>query len=91
MLGSDKKLLHAYHVTFDSPEGQVVLADLRRRCPLLTESLSTANGVDVNRLLIEEGRRSVLVYIYKMLKRLPYDENRQTHVLNQGAEGEPNG
>ena len=55
---------------------------------MLTESLSTANGVDVNRLLIEEGRRRVLVYIYKMLKRLPYDENRQTHVLNQG---EPNG
>lgn len=71
MLKWNKQLVVAYHNTFESPEGKKVLDDLRRKCPLMDDTIHTANGIDVNRLLVLEGQRSVLLYIYKMLRRDP--------------------
>ena len=68
------KLCRAYRNMFNSPEGKLVLADLRKRCPLLTSSVGTVGGVDVNKLLILEGQRSVLLHIYRMLNRDPNEE-----------------
>lgn len=70
----NKQLIIAYHNTFNSPEGKLVLADLRKHCPMLTESIAVSGGIDVNKLLVYEGQRSVLLYIYKMLHRDPNEE-----------------
>lgn len=67
----NKPLLVAYHNTFESPEGQKVLADLKKRAPLLTDGLNAGSGIDVHKLLVLEGRSDVIKYIYKMLGRNP--------------------
>jgi hypothetical protein len=70
----NKKVVVAYHNWWNSPDGQIVLEDLKKRNPLLTEGLKIDSGVDVNRLLVLEGQNNVLKYIYKMLKRDPNEE-----------------
>jgi len=70
----NKQLVIAYKNTFESPEGKMVLADLKKRCPLLTGGLNTASGIDVNKILVLEGQNNVLKYIYKMLNRDPNEE-----------------
>lgn len=81
-IGKRKRLAVDYQRTFGSPEGKRVLADLRKHCPLLMESISLAGGVDVNKLLVLEGQRSVLLYIYKKL-RLDPNEETAGHVTNE--------
>jgi len=70
----NKKLLVAYRNTFDSPEGKLVLDDLKKRAPMLTEGVKASGGIDIHRLLVLEGRSDVLKYIYKMLSRDPNEE-----------------
>lgn len=77
-----RTIIADYHKVFESPEGSRVLKDLAKHCPLLTESISTAGGIDVNKLLYLEGQRSVLLYIYKMMKRDPNEET-QSKAINQ--------
>lgn len=79
----NKQLIIDYQRTFNSEEGKRVLADMRKLCPFLTESINTTNGVDVNKLLIHEGRRSVLLHIYKMLHRDPNEEAPE-RAVNRG-------
>lgn len=74
MLRWNKQLLLDYRNTFDTEWGRRVLDDLRKKAPLLTEGTKYANGVDVNRLLLQEGEANVLKYIYKMLARDPNEE-----------------
>jgi hypothetical protein len=81
-LRRSKNLVIAYKNTFESPEGKLVLADLRKRSPLLTGGLNTAGPIDVNRLLVLEGQNNVLKYIYQMLKRDP-NEERQSHAITR--------
>jgi len=82
----DKKLTLAYRNTFTSPEGERVLADLGKRCPLLRSSIRADKGIDVNKLLFLEGQRSVLLHIYSMLNRDPNAET-QDKAINE-FEGE---
>jgi hypothetical protein len=70
----NKSLIIAYKNTFESPEGKIVLEDLKKRAPMLTEGLKVTGGIDVNSLLVLEGRSDVIKYIYKMLKRDPNEE-----------------
>lgn len=84
---ANKQLIIDYKQTFATDSGKRVLADLRRRCPMLTEAIDATKGVDVNRILIEEGRRSVVLHIYKMLKLDP-NEERQTRAITQGEYNE---
>jgi len=70
----NKQLVIDYHKVFATPEGKRVLADLRKRCPFLTDSIATHGGIDVNKLLYFEGQRSVLLQIYRMLHRDPNEE-----------------
>lgn len=69
-----KQLVIAYKNTFDSPEGKLVLEDLKRKCPTLTRPVGTSNGVDINTLLINTGQDNVLKHIYRMLGRDPNEE-----------------
>jgi len=78
----NKTLVRDYLKTFESPEGKRVLDDLARKCPLLRDTITVTHGVDVNKLLVEEGRRSVLLHIYKMLHRDPNAE-APTRAINQ--------
>lgn len=82
----NKQLLIDYRKTFLSTEGQRVLADLRKRCPLLTDALSVSNGIDVNKLLFLEGQRSVLLHVYKMLGRDPNEEAAERAVNQMTGE-----
>ena len=74
MILRNRQLLIDYKVVFDSPEGKRVLADLRKRCPMLTDGISTTGGIDPNKVLVLEGQNNVLKHIYKMLRRDPNAE-----------------
>ena len=76
----NKQLVIAYKNSFESPEGKLVLDDLKKHCPLLTESINCSNGIDTNKLVYQEGQRSVLLYIFKMLRRDPNEEAPQKAV-----------
>ena len=69
---SRKQLIIDYRTVFESESGRRVLADLTKRCPLLTDSVRAEHGIDVNKLIYKEGQRSVMVHIYKMLHSDPY-------------------
>ena len=70
----DKQLVIDYRQTFATESGKRVMADLRRKCPFLCETLASGGGIDKDRLLFVEGQRSVVWYIYKMLRRDPNQE-----------------
>ena len=72
-----KQLVIDYRRTFETPEGKRVLADLRKRCPLLTAPLATASGVEVHSLLVQEGQNNILKHIYRMLSRDPNAEAQE--------------
>lgn len=76
-----KQLITDYSVVFNSEHGKNVLDDLKKHCPLLTASINTTAGIDVNKLLFLEGQRSVFLYIFKMLNVDPYAE-RSNHAVN---------
>ena len=83
MLSTKKKqLVQDYSLVFNSEHGRRVWEDLKKHCPLLTESINTAKGIDVNKLLFLEGQRSVFLYIHKMLNTDPY-EKRASHAVNE--------
>jgi hypothetical protein len=75
-----KQLITDYNIVFNSEHGKNVFDDLKKRCPLLTQSINTTNGIDVNKLLYYEGQRSVFLYIFKMLNIDPYAERAGTAV-----------
>lgn len=72
-----KGLIIDYQRTFNTEAGQNVLKDLRKKAPLMDDGLNTQNGVDVNSLLVNQGRNDVILYIYKMLKKDPYEEREK--------------
>jgi len=80
-LRRNKELIIAYKI-FETPEGKLVLADLKKRCPLLTGGLKTGGSIDVNQLLVLEGQSNVLKYIYKMSKLDP-NEEAPGHAVNR--------
>lgn len=74
-----KGLVIDYQTTFNTEAGQAVLADLRKRAPLMG-GLNIKEGVDVNALLVNQGRVDVVLYIYKMLHKDPYAEREETAI-----------
>jgi len=82
MRRSRKSLTIDYQTVFGTPAGQNVLADLTKKAPLFG-GLDVKGGVDVNALLVNQGRSDVILYIYKMLKKNPYSE-REEKAINQG-------
>ena len=66
-----KKLTIAYHNTFLSPDGKMVLQDLRRQCGAFDNPIITDNGI---KMALQSGEANVIKYIYKKLLQDPYDE-----------------
>jgi hypothetical protein len=81
----NRQLLIDYRNCFESPGGKRVLADLRKKCPLLTDALNVSNGIDIHKVLIREGEANVLKHIYKMLGRDP-NEEAVSHARNKTGE-----
>jgi hypothetical protein len=63
-------LLYAYKTLFDSPNGKLVLDDLRIMCNADT---GTADVNNVNLTYFREGARGVILRIEKYLKLKPED------------------
>jgi hypothetical protein len=82
MRASKKSLIIDYQGVFATEAGKAVLADLTKKAPLFG-GLDVKGGVDVNALLVNQGRSDVILYIYKMLKRDPYAE-REEQAIRQG-------
>jgi hypothetical protein len=68
-----KDLIIAYKF-FNTEQGRLVLSDLRKKATMLTGGINTANGIDTNVLLVEEGRSDVVKYIHKMAGKDPLEE-----------------
>ena len=80
--GSKKQLVTDYSLVFNSEHGKRVFADLRKKALLLDKSAKEVNPtLDVEALIYQEGQRSVLLYIFKMLNTDPYAE-RASHAVN---------
>jgi hypothetical protein len=79
-------LVRDYQLTFETPEGQRVLNDLRRFCPTFMNPIGTGKGVDVNILLVQEGQNNVLKHIYRQMRKDPNLE-RPAKAVNR-TEGE---
>lgn len=75
-----KELIQAYVDVFQSKQGELILADLRRKAPLLTEGVDTNRPIDTNHLLVHEGRGDVVKYIHKMAGKDPLEERQETAI-----------
>lgn len=75
-----KRLVYDYKQVFETEAGLRVLADLRKRCPLMSDAINPSGGIDVNKLIFLEGQRSVLLHIFKMLQKDPNEEVQEQAV-----------
>ena len=62
-----QQLVMDYQTIFKSPRGKAVLEDLEKKALNLKRS-RFEDGYNVNQLIFEEGRRSVILYIQRMLE-----------------------
>lgn len=77
-----KQLVIDYQHVFNTEAGKRVLEDLKKQFPLMTSRVNPEKGVDVNRLLVMTGERNVLLYIYNLLSKDPFEE-QQTHAIKE--------
>ena len=68
-----KQLLLAYKF-FETDDGKRILADLKKKAPLVTGRINTEAGIDPNVLFVQMGRADVVKYIYEMAGRDPLEE-----------------
>jgi hypothetical protein len=71
------QLLMDYQNTFTSPAGERVIADLKKKIQNFDDSPFRVHH-DVNCLIYEEGRRSVLLDIKRMVEKNPNEERQKT-------------
>ena len=64
----NRKLILAYQRTFESPEGQQVLADLRKLCVAFDRPVTCNDTLTMARLM---GEANVVKHIYSRLKQDP--------------------
>lgn len=63
-----------YKTCFNTAEGRLVLEDLRRRAFIDMPSFDEVSAIDTSRVLVNEGKRSVLLHIQTMLTMELTDE-----------------
>lgn len=79
-----KQLVTDYGLVFNSEHGKRVLADLRKK-GLIDQTAKQSNPtLDTNLGNYQDGHRSVLLYIYKMLNIDPYAERAKTAINLEG-------
>ena len=77
-----KNRAQLYQSVFNTPQGRECLEDLCKQFTLLRNRVDSAKSVDVNRLLIMEGERNVLLYICQLLGKDPL-EQQPTHAKGE--------
>lgn len=75
MTQEEVRLARAYYSFSQSPEGQIVLKDLRER---FYERTLVTLPTDPNSLMLNVGMREVVVYILAQVERLEYENGRNT-------------
>jgi hypothetical protein len=75
------KLVKAYKDVFASEKGQIILNDLIRECGLLRNCYRG----EANDLLVNEGKRNVLLYI---LSNINVDLNTLIELIERQSKGE---
>jgi len=75
----NKKLILAYQRTFESPEGQQVLADLRKLCVAFDRPVTCNDPVTMARVI---GEANVVKHIYQRLKQDPNAVSSRTAESN---------
>jgi hypothetical protein len=79
-----KQLIRDFRFAFGSPEGKRVLEDLRHRAMMIDMSaVELDKHLNTNGVMFNEGRRSVLLYIYKMIESDPYKDRPSTVKENE--------
>lgn len=70
-----KQLILDYKFVFSSEEGKRVLADLKKLAKLNLSIVphDQQGRIDPMAVMRNEGQRSVLVHIYRMLEKDPYE------------------
>jgi hypothetical protein len=76
----NRQLVIDYHQLFESPGGQRILADLKKRASLLTQGVKP--GTNIHTLLVMEGEANMVKYIYRMLDKDPNEELPEKAVSN---------
>ena len=86
MLRPEKKQrIRDYRFVFGSPEGKRVLEDLRSKAKLMDVSaVELDKTLTTNGMFFNEGRRSLVLYIYKMVTSDPYMEKPTLKESNDG-------
>lgn len=79
--GISDKVISAYNRTFSTEDGQIVLEDLAKRFYLF--DTLTKNGADRDEILLNEGKRSVVLFILALMK---VDMALYEHLLTRGNE-----
>jgi hypothetical protein len=76
------ELIQAYHVTFGSRPGKLVLEDLKRR-GFISKSTARFDPPEALSLAFYEGRRTVVLEIMDMLARNPVQEAQRPNTYNE--------
>jgi hypothetical protein len=71
-----RQLVRAYHRFFDTPEGQLVIADLEKTFRFSLPALVPGGDgrIDSNQILYADGQRSVVCYIHQIKAQMPLDD-----------------
>lgn len=60
-----------------------VLEDLKKKAPLMTGGLDITQGVDPNKWLVMQGRSDVVLHIFKMAGKDPYEQREETAITGE--------
>jgi len=79
-----KQLIIDYMQTFESPHGQRVLADLKKRSNILLAltPLDKNGRLDSHMMAYQNGRKSNVMHIYSQLRKDPYAV-KQDRAINE--------
>ena len=78
------QLVIDYKEAFNGEHGKRVLNDLRRKCLSFDLTAQQVNqNFDSNKEWYQEGQRSVLLHIYTMLNKDPYEEKQEKAITKR--------
>lgn len=73
---SKEQLLMDYKEVFGTEAGKRVLHDIERLTTFGRSSVSPGKPIDVNKLIYDEGQRSMFLYIVKKINSTPKEERK---------------
>jgi hypothetical protein len=77
-----KQLIIDYKQVFLTPQGERVLEDLTKKTSLKRTTIPESGPINKDRILVEEGKRLMILYINTMLDKNPY-ERKQSKAIDK--------